>query len=231
MGGGVAVSKINSLSIRESVFEHIRKEILNQNLEPGEKLIESELAAELGVSRTPIREALHKLELEGLVAIFPRRHCQVVGVTHESIKEIHLIRSQLEPLAARYAVNNLSNEDLKYLESLVDKSVKASELRNVEELVKVNDEFHQTITKASNLQRIIKILENMHDYVVSFRYSFMAREELAERSINEHRAILHALMERDKEKVEELAYKHLKGISEYEDVIYEDMKRSIHNHD
>nr|WP_275576996.1 FCD domain-containing protein [Thalassobacillus pellis] len=148
----------------------------------------------------------------------------------ESINEIHLIRSQLEPLAARHAVDHLTDTDLEYLEGLLQKSAELAKERNVEGLVEVNDIFHQTISKASQLNRIIKILENMHDYVISFRYSFMSREELVNRSLEEHAAILAALKERDKEKVEELTYAHLKGISEYESVVYEDMKESTIHH-
>lgn len=222
------MGKINSLSIRESVFTLLRQDILYQRRKPGEKLIEAKLAEDLGVSRTPIREALHKLELEGLVDILPRKHTVVKGVTLESIKEIHLIRSQLEPMAARYAVDQLSQEELTFLESLVDKSVTLAEAHDVEGLVQVNDQFHQGIIKASKLDRTIKILENMHDFVVSFRYSFMSRDDLVQRSIEEHRAILEALKQRDKDKVEELAYVHLKGISEYEVVVHEDIQENNH---
>ncbi|MBO8164616.1 MAG: GntR family transcriptional regulator [Brevibacillus sp.] len=216
------MEKITTLSIRENVFEQIRKSILNHQFKPGDKLIESELAEKLGVSRTPVREALHKLELEGLVEIHPRKYCLVKGITHECLIEINLIRSQLEPFAAKYAVDNLTDQELAHLEKLLDESVIHHEKRDVDNLMRVNDEFHQTIIKASRLNRIIKILENMHDYIVSFRRSFMSRPELVERSIREHREILLALKERDKEKVEALFIKHLKGISEYETVVLED---------
>jgi DNA-binding GntR family transcriptional regulator len=211
--------------IRESAFIQLRKLILTQEIKPGEKLNEKEIADRLGVSRTPVREALHKLELEGLIEIFPRRYCLVKGVTHECIREIHLIRSNLEPIAAYNAVDNLSNEDLEHLALLVKKSSVFASKGNIQEIMNVNDEFHQIINKASNLPRIILILDNMHDYVESFRYSFMSRPDLAQRSIEEHHDILAALQTRDKDLVKRLVTKHLEGITEYEEVILEDMKQ------
>ncbi|MBM7095175.1 GntR family transcriptional regulator [Bacillus sp. H-16] len=216
------MEKISTLSIRENAFKQIRKEILNQQLRPGEKLSEAELADRLGISRTPVREALHKLELEGLVEIQPRKHCLVIGITPECLSEINLIRSELEPLASSHAVDHLTEEDLKYLDMLLQKSIHYHSEGDLPNLMKVHDEFHQLIIKASKLKRVVKILENMHDYIVSFRFSFLSRRELVERSIQEHAEILKALESKDKRKVESLVRNHLKGISEYESVVLED---------
>ncbi|WP_221568369.1 GntR family transcriptional regulator [Alkalihalobacillus sp. TS-13] len=221
------MTKITTLSIRESVFRQVRKDILNHSLKPGDKIIEADLADQLGVSRTPVREALHRLEQEGLVEIHPRKFCLVKGVTSDCIKEIHLIRSQLEPLAARYAVDHLTDDELHYLKMLIRQSEKYAETLDVESLMRVNDEFHQTIIKASKFTRIIKILENMHDYVVSFRYSFMSRKGLVNRSIKEHHEIYEALANRDKEAVQKAVSNHLKGISEYEEVVLEDLETEL----
>lgn len=225
--GDVVMITIKNPLIRESAFIQLRKLILSQEIKQGEKLNEKDLAEKLGVSRTPVREALHKLELEGLVEIFPRRYCLVKGVTHECIREIHLIRSQLEPIAASNAVGNLTNGDLDRLDLLIKRSVAAK--GNVEKIIEANNEFHQIINKASNLPRIIAILENMHDYVESFRYSFMSRPDLVKRSIEEHQEILFALHNRDQDMVKSLVTKHLEGITEYEEVILEDMKQSLNS--
>jgi DNA-binding GntR family transcriptional regulator len=214
--------KIESLSIRETVYQKVRWKILKGELKRGEKLIEAELAESLGVSRTPVREALHKLEQEGLVEIFPRRYCEVKGITPKCIEEINLIRSLLEPAAAKKATNTLTDEQLVYLEELLNLSELHFADRNVEKLMEVHDEFHQCIIRASGYDRVIQILENMHDYIIRFRYSFLAKSHLVERSIKEHRDILNALKERDPEKVEENYRKHLSGISEYELVVLEE---------
>src|SRR5690625_1278420 len=116
------LKKIETMSIRESVFIQIRGLILNNELKPGERLSEAELAENLGVSRTPVREALHKLELEGLVAIHPRRYCQVIGITKDSIHEINLIRVKLEPIVSKDAVKYLTDEQIQYLKEMVEET-------------------------------------------------------------------------------------------------------------
>lgn len=219
------IKKISSTLIREDVFNQLRQKILSQEFKPGEKLTEKDLASQLGISRTPVREALHKLELEGLVEIYPRRFCLVKGVTLECIHEIHLIRSQLEPVAAYYAVDNLTDDDLDDLFILLQKASSFATSNNIDELVKTNNEFHRKINEASNLPRIIAILENMNDYIEFFRYSFMSRPELAKRTIKEHERILSALQARDKEAVKKLVSTHLEGITEYEEVVLENMKK------
>lgn len=219
--------KLNTLLIRESAFNELRRMILSHELKAGEKLREKELAEQLGVSRTPIREALHKLELEGLVEIYPRRYCLVKGVTHESIHEIHLIRCQLEPLAAFHATTLLTEEEIGRLEDLIKQSEEYVKTLHIKGMMSTNDEFHETINRASNLPRIISILENQHDYVESFRHSFMSREELAIRSLEEHRGILTAIKERQPDLVRELVRQHLEGIFDYEDVVLEDMEQSF----
>jgi DNA-binding GntR family transcriptional regulator len=218
------MKKISNTLIRENAFAELRRMILSQEIKPGEKLNEKEVAEQLGVSRTPVREAFHKLELEGLVEIFPRRYCLVKGVTHGCIREIHLIRSQLEPMAAYHAVDHLSDEDIDQLSSLIEKTKELMVEGNAQKIMELNDQFHRTINEASNLSRIVSILNNMQDYIVSFRYSFISRPELAQRSIDEHEEILFALRKRDKELVKKLVTQHLEGISEYEDVILEDLK-------
>jgi DNA-binding GntR family transcriptional regulator len=218
------VKRINQSLIRESAFTELRKMILSQEIKPGEKLNEKEVAEQLGVSRTPVREAFHKLELEGLVEIFPRRYCLVKGVTHSCIREIHLIRSQLEPMAAYHAVDHLTDESLEELTMLIHRTKELMDEGNAQRIMELNDRFHRTINEASNLPRIVSILSNMQDYIESFRYSFISRPELAQRSINEHEEILAALKERNKELVKMLVSKHLEGIAEYEDVILDDLK-------
>ncbi|UCZ52916.1 GntR family transcriptional regulator [Bacillus shivajii] len=217
------MKKIETLSIRETIFKQLRGMILKNELRPGDKLSEAELAERLGVSRTPIREALHKLELEDLIEIQPRRYCQVKGITKESINEINLIRAQLEPLVARDAVDHLTDDELNYIKEVLDRSVNYFEQGDVYSLIEAHDEFHSTILKASKLKRIVKLLENLHDYIISFRYSFMSRPDLVKRSIYEHQDIFEALEKRDSDKVEELFRIHLEGVLDYESVVLEDM--------
>lgn len=217
----VMVEAIKPQSIREMVFKTIRKEILLGRKKPGEKLIEAELAKSLGVSRTPVREALHKLEQEGLVEVFPRKHCLVIGITDKGIEEINLIRASLEPAAAKKAVNHLTDRQLKEMEELLNQSEAFFRKNDIKNLLQVHDKFHQMIISASRLPRVIQILENMHDYIVRFRISFLSHPELVSRSLREHRMILKAIKERDEDKVEMIFKEHLFGISEYANVALE----------
>lgn len=218
---------INTMPIRETVFINIRRMILEGKFYSGEKLNEKVLADMMGVSRTPIREAMYKLEQEGLVRIVPRRYTEVIGITDESISEIHKIRSALEPIAAYEAVNNLSQEEIDNLSVIWSRSLEYFKENDVENLMKTNDQFHLIINEASNLPKIVNILSNMHDYVEVFRHSFMSRKELAERSVNEHKKILDAIRSRNRRLVKQLVVEHLEGIFEYEKVVLEDMKKRL----
>lgn len=155
--------KLKPQSIREMVFKRLRKEILLGVRKPGEKLIESELAKSLGVSRTPIREALHKLEQEGLIEVYPRKYSLVIGITNDCLNEINLIRALLEPAAAKQAVFHLTDQQLQEMEQFLDQSEHYFRKNDIQNLLKVHDAFHQMMITASKFPRIIQILENMHD--------------------------------------------------------------------
>lgn len=219
--------KINNLPIREQIFKKIRMMILNYELKPGDKLIEGQLAEQLGVSRTPVREALHRLEEEGLIEIFPRRYCLVKGITIDSIHEINLIRANLEPLTAVIAVEKLTDEDLTKLDNILSQSKRALSEKDIENLILLNDEFHNLIIQSANLPRITKLLENLQDYYMFFRRSYMKKDELAERTMKEHFEILKALKSRDKDLVEKAYKHHVGGIFEYEYVAVSDDESQI----
>jgi len=210
------IQEINSMPIREQVFKQLRKMILSFDLKPGDKIIEGKIADELGVSRTPVREALHRLEEEGLIEIFPRRYCLVKGITIDSIHEINLIRANLEPEAAVIATDKLTLKDLENLESALINSEKAFHKKDIQSMINFNDEFHNIIIKSANLPRISKLLENLQDYFMAFRYAYMEKSYLAERTLEEHKEILKALKAKDKKMVEEVYKKHVYGILDYE---------------
>ncbi|MFD4819638.1 GntR family transcriptional regulator [Peribacillus butanolivorans] len=216
------LNKIKSVSIATEVFDQLKLKIINGELKNGERLVEMNLAKEMGVSRTPVREAVQRLEQEGLVEILPRKHCVVKGITFEAINEIVLIRSLLEPTAARVAASKITDEQLLKLKSYLEQSEMYFQQGRIEDLMKVHDLFHAEIIKASGLNRLINMLENLHDYIVHFRYSFLRRPHLVERSIKEHSEIYEALCSRDEDRVEKVFIKHLSGITDYEKVVLED---------
>ncbi|WP_078379791.1 GntR family transcriptional regulator [Sutcliffiella halmapala] len=216
------LNKIESVSIASEVFDQLRVKIISGELKNGERLVEMELAKYLGISRTPVREAIQRLEQEGLVEILPRKHCLVKGITFESINEIILIRSLLEPTAARVAATKITDEQLLKLKSYLEMSEMYFQHGRVDELIKVHDLFHAEIIKTSGLNRLVSILENLHDYIVHFRLSFLSRPHLVERSIKEHFEIYEALCSRDPDRVEKVFIKHLSGIKDYAKVVIED---------
>ncbi|MDQ0271723.1 GntR family transcriptional regulator [Cytobacillus purgationiresistens] len=216
------LNKIKSVSIASEVFDQLRIKIINGELKNGERLVEMELANHLGVSRTPVREAIQRLEQEGLVEILPRKHCLVKGITFEAINEIILIRSLLEPKAAKVAASKITDEQLLKLKNYLEQSQVFFQLGKIDDLMKIHDLFHAEIIKSSGLNRLVNILENLHDYIVHFRFSFLSRPHLVERSIKEHFEIYEALCSRDEERVEEVFIKHLSGISDYAKVVLED---------
>ncbi|MEH7392792.1 GntR family transcriptional regulator [Bacillus sp. JJ1474] len=216
------LDKIKSVSIASEVFNQLRLKIINGELKNGQRLVEMDLAKNLGVSRTPVREAIQRLEQEGLVEILPRTHSLVKGISLESINEIILIRSLLEPTAAKVAATKITDDQLLKLKSYLDLSEVYFQQGRVDELMKVHDLFHAEIIKTSGLIRLVNILENLHDYIVHFRHSFLSRPHLVERSIKEHLEIYEALCRRDPELVEEVFIKHLSGITDYAKVVMED---------
>src|SRR5699024_5117430 len=127
---------------------------------------------------------LHKLELEGLVEIVPRKYCRVIGIRKESIHEINLIRSRLEPIVCMDAVSNITEEKLSYMKKMLEQTEEYFAKNDIEKVIYSNDQFHNTLINSSiNYKRIIRLLENLHDYVVAFRYSFMMRDDLVKRTI------------------------------------------------
>src|SRR5699024_10768863 len=126
---------INSTPIREQVLKNLRTMILNYDLKPGDKIIEGAIAEQFNVSRTPVREALHRLEEEGLISIYPRRYCLVKGITIDSIHEINLIRAKLEPVTAVIATENLTDENLDQLAEIINKSKEAFNKNDIDSLV------------------------------------------------------------------------------------------------
>ncbi|OCA87853.1 hypothetical protein A8F94_08415 [Bacillus sp. FJAT-27225] len=216
------LDKIQSVSIASEVFNQLRLKIINGELKNGQRLVEMELAKNLGVSRTPVREAMQRLEQEGLVEILPRTQSRVKGISFESIQEIILIRTLLEPTAAKVAATKITDEQLLKLKSYLDLSKFYFQQGKVDELIKVHDLFHAEIIKTSGLIRLINILENLHDYIVHFRHSFLSRPHLVERSIKEHLKIYEALCKRDPQQVEEVFIEHLSGITDYAKVVIED---------
>lgn len=196
-------------SLRGRVFNHIREDILSGVYAQNDELKENTIATELGVSRTPVREALRQLELEGLVKIIPNRGAYVCGISQKDIRDIYVIRSYLEGLCAKWACENITDEQMDELEEIVFLSDFHVNKGHWEQMVELDNKFHHLIYLASGSKILNHELTAFHHYVERIRKKSLAMPERAIKSKEEHKVILEAIKKRDGELAEKLAHEHI----------------------
>lgn len=199
----------NRYSLRGRIYNSIRDKILSGDYHEHEELKENALATELGVSRTPVREALRQLELEGLVNIIPNKGASVTGITKKDIHDIYIIRSYLEGLCAKWACENITNTQIESLEEILYLSDFHARRSHFEQMVELDNKFHDLIYKASGSKILNHVLSDFHQYVERVRKITLARPYRAEQSSKEHAAIVEAIKKRDGELAETLAHEHI----------------------
>lgn len=196
--------------LREEVYRKLRQAILDDAYPPGTKLVESELAAHLSISRTPIREALHKLELEGLVERGPGASgLRVAGLTPEEVREIYGIRAVLEGYAARLAADRAAPADVRRLEALLEASEAAIAAHDRPRLLQLNTEFHDAINALSGSRRLTALLLGLREQIVKYRRATLEIGGQGAIALAEHRAIVEALAAGDGERAERLVLAHV----------------------
>ena len=200
-------------SLRSRVFNQLQNDILNGFYEPGEGLIETKLSEELGVSRTPIREALRQLELEGLVQSIPNKGVIVKGVSSQDIQDIYTIRMLIEGLAARWAAEKITEQELVELKDIVDLEEFYTVKNDYSHLLQSDTKFHDIIFKASKSKPLMHTLSTFHHYVQKARIMSMSSSGRALKVLEEHKAILQAIIERDAQKAERLTTEHVSNAS------------------
>ena len=196
-------------SLRGRVFHRIREDILSGKYSENEELKEATIGSELGVSRTPVREALRQLELEGLVRIIPNKGAYVTGISDKDTRDIYIIRSYLEGLAARWACDHISEEEIESLEEIVYLSEFHAKKNHYEQLVDLDNKFHESIYRASGSKILEHELSTFHHYLERIRKESLKNEERAMQSNEEHLAILEAMRKRDGDLAEKLAHEHI----------------------
>lgn len=197
-------------SLRGRVFQSIREDILNGRYKQDTELKEAAIGAELGVSRTPVREALRQLELEGLVSIIPNRGAYVNMITAKDVQEIYEIRSMLEGLCARWATRSITKEQLDSMEESLCLSEYHTTKKNYDKLYELDSLFHEQLYEAGGSRILNHILSDFHDYVKMVRKVTISTSSRSVTSTEEHRAIFEAIKEKDPEKAEALAKEHVK---------------------
>jgi len=201
----------NYKPLREVVFESLREAIIQGRLRPGERLMEAQLAEELGVSRTPVREAIRKLELEGFVAMLPRKGAYVAGISLKDIVDVFEIRAALEVLAAGLAAERITEEELDQMERYLLKAAEASSDADLGTFVEVDTGFHELIYKASRNQRLFQIVTLLQEQVQRFRTVSLSQPGRQKDAIHEHRQIIDAIAERNVELAQALAKEHIEN--------------------
>ena len=195
--------------LREVVCETLRDAIRRGVLKPGERLMEIQLAEELGVSRTPVREAIRKLELEGYVIMMPRRGTYVANLSIRDVNEVFEIRTSLESLASGLAAERITDEELDHLQRLLVQIGMYIEQGDIEKIVEVDTEFHGLLYQASRNQRLIGIISNLREQLTQFRKTSMSFPGRLKATLEEHRAIVDAIAQGDVKAAQKAAEHHM----------------------
>lgn len=187
------------LPLRDVVFHTLRQAILRGELEPGERLMEIHLAQRLGVSRTPIREAIRKLELEGLVVMIPRRGAVVASITEKDMKDVLEVRRTLEMLAVEVACDRISPEELQKLREASEMFQATCDSGDLIRLAQADVAFHEVIYNATGNQRLVTTLNNLREQMYRYRMEQLKDTSSYERLREEHIRIYNGIRTKDKE--------------------------------
>lgn len=200
--------------LRDVVFETLRDAIITQVLKPGERLMEIQLADEMGVSRTPVREAIRKLELEGLVVMVPRKGAYVAGVSMKDIHEVYEVRSALEMLAVTLAAERITEEELDALERQVLRESEEEEKADdgdLDSIIYIDSSFHDIIYQAAHNQRLVQFINILQEQLQRFRAASLSKPGRSKTALEEHKKIVEALSERNGELASKLARDHIEN--------------------
>lgn len=174
------------LPLRDVVFNTLRKAILRGELKPGERLMEIQLANKLGVSRTPIREAIRKLELEGLVLMIPRKGAEVAQITEKNMQDVLEVRKALEELSVQLACERITPEQVEEMKMAAEDFRKVLKSGDVTKIAEADVKFHDIIFAATNNQRLITLLNNLREQMYRFRVEYLKQKECYLQLLEEH---------------------------------------------
>ena len=197
------------LPLRDVVFNTLRQAILTGELKPGERLMEIHLANKLGVSRTPIREAIRKLELEGLVTMIPRRGAEVAQITEKSMNDVLEVRRAMDVLCVELACERISEEELSQLKTACDNFEQMVKTRDVKKIARADVELHDIILRATGNSRLIQLVNNLSEQMYRYRYEYIKDFSQHEKLVEEHRIIYESLVNKDKETASDAAKIHI----------------------
>lgn len=209
MGTNFELNMNDFLPLRDVVFNTLRQAILRGELQPGERLLEIHLANKLGVSRTPIREAIRKLELEGLVLMIPRKGAVVAEITEKSLRDVLEVRRALEELAMKLACEKILDEEIKELKAAAKEFENALKTKDVTSFAEADVKFHDIIYRTTDNQRLIQLLYNLREQMYRYRVEYLKREDSHETLLEEHQYIIETLENRDVEHAVQAVCAHI----------------------
>ena len=201
-------------TVREYAYRVLYENIMSLKLPPGTAMSEQELSGILHVSRTPVREALRQLDLEGLVEIAPNRGAKVIGISRKYVEDIYHMRARLEGLAARKAAEQIKEEELAELEEVILLSEFHVKKPESKQMVRLDGRFHEIMYRASGSRMLEHVLTDFLHYVKMARSHSVKTEHRAQESVKEHKRILEAIRQRDGDLAEQLANEHIQHVIE-----------------
>ena len=199
----------NSFSLTDEIADVVRERILKGEYEIGEKIKENQIATELRVSRTPIREAFKILENEGLIDYVPNRGCFAKGFTKQDVEDIYAVREALEALALNWAVDRITEKEIAALEEQCDLMEFYKKKKDRKKVLEMNSSFHDIIYASARSRFLAQVLRSYKEYIDKTRKSIFYEQSYLESILVEHRAILDAIKDRDKERAAAAMTKHL----------------------
>lgn len=211
----LALNLDNYKPLREVVFKSIRGAILSGILKPGERLMEVQLAEKLGVSRTPVREAIRKLELEGLIVMMPRKGAYVADLSIKDITDVLEIRTALEGLASGLAALRITDEEIEELNLTAQNFHQAIEDGDFDRIVEMDIEFHDRVFKAARNEKLLQINNNLREQVQRFRIMYISKSNKSKDLVKDHYEIAEAISKRNAEMADKLAKRHIENAEKY----------------
>ncbi len=202
------------LPLRDVVFQTLREAILKGDLRPGERLMELQLAAKLGVSRTPIREAIRMLEQEGLAVTIPRKGAEVARMTEKNMEDVLQIREALDELAVQVACDKMTDQQLENLTLAMKNFENAIQAGDLKKTAAYDVEFHDIIYESTDNPKLVTLLNNLREQIYRYRVEYLKEKENYPMLIKEHETIVAALKEKNKERVSDAMRCHIRNQAE-----------------
>ncbi|MCR5502639.1 MAG: GntR family transcriptional regulator [Lachnospiraceae bacterium] len=197
------------LPLRDVVFKTLRRAILTGQLPPGERLMEVHLSNQLGVSRTPVREAIRKLELEGLVTMVPRKGAQVAQITEKSLKDVLEVRRALDVFIAELACARITSEGLEELKKAAGAFEEATGTGDTATMARADVEFHNIIMESTGNERLHQLVNNLAEQMYRYRFVYLTDPANHKRLVEEHRMIYEAILSRNRTAAASAARLHI----------------------